>query len=362
MNACKTLALNATKEKTMKKHCDIFLRCMLRGSFTVKPSARDLIIFDASFKVKLGNDQCHYNLKEVADDMWDSARAIELTAEDSYNFPHEIHPKETYQFKTEDDNTKYDNVIYKSDGIVIPDYDVLTDMSWGALSKLYHSYLSKNQVVCHDVLRLGRVTDGGWDTCMDSPYKPAAPCTVYSFGIADDFSFDNAVVDKLDCSVHSFDPSIDVKSNQRGEKKYFYKMGIADSDRTLNNGWPMSKLETIRASLKHLKTPITILKLDIEEWEWEVLPDLLTSDQLKTVNQLLMEFHQCDGCSKYNPEQPDKEPPKERYIHMLQLLRQLHQQNFRIFHHHDNKACRYLSKFTMTELTACKEIGFVRVS
>ncbi|KAI8777920.1 methyltransferase protein 24, partial [Biomphalaria glabrata] len=258
--------------------------------------------------------------------------------------------------------SKVNSITYGSGEILIPDFDVLRDMSWSELAELYHRYLGRNQVECKEVTRLGRVTDGGWDMCSDSPYKPASPCIVYSFGIADDFSFDNAVVDQLGCTVYSFDPSINMDTKQRGDKKYFYKMGLADSDRTLSNGWSMSRLETIRASLKHTKKVLDILKMDVEEWEWEVLPDLLTSDQLKTTGQLLIELHQCDGCSKYNPEQPDKEPSKERYIHMLQLLRQLYEQNFRIFHHHDNKACRYLSKFTLMEMTACKEIGFIRVS
>ena len=45
------------------------------------------------------------------------------------------------------------------------------------------SYTQQVQVTCASIERLGKITDGGWEVCEDSPYKPAAPCLVYSFGL-----------------------------------------------------------------------------------------------------------------------------------------------------------------------------------
>ncbi|XP_005103849.1 methyltransferase-like protein 24 [Aplysia californica] len=246
--------------------------------------------------------------------------------------------------------------------VLIPNNTVLHAMTHAELSALYHRYLSVIQVKCEEIHRVGKVTDGGWDVCGDKPHVPKPPCVVYSFGVGDDFSFDDAVVKNYGCKVYSFDPSMKMGNKRRGENSFFYQQGLADSDRTLPNGWVMSRFDTIRASLKHIKSTIHIVKMDIEEWEWEVLPDLLTSDSLRNVGQLLIELHQCDGCSKYNPDQHDKEPPRERYVHMLELLSLLYQQHYRIFHRHDNSACRYMDKFTQTDRNACLEIGFVRVS
>lgn len=106
--------------------------------------------------------------------------------------------------------------------------------------------------------------------------------------------------------------------------------------------------------------PLSILKLDIEEWEWKVLPPLLKGGHLSDTRQLLMELHQCDGCSQYNPEQIDKEPPKERYIMALGILKDLHDIGFRIFWHHQNKACSYVTKFGWRERNGCCEIHMVR--
>ena len=38
-------------------------------------------------------------------------------------------------------------------------------------------------MTCASIERLGKITDGGWEVCEDSPYKPVAPCLVYSFGL-----------------------------------------------------------------------------------------------------------------------------------------------------------------------------------
>lgn len=249
--------------------------------------------------------------------------------------------------------------------VVIPgNITVLNGMSWKNLSSIYHNYLNENQIVCSDIQRVGKVTDGGWNICADSAFAPPkTSCLVYSFGIGEDFSFDDDIVKKYDCKIYSFDPSMKIGNQKRGEKSFFMQMGLADSDRTMPNGWAMSRFDTLRLSLKHTKTHIHTVKMDIEEMEWEVLPDLLTSDSLRHsgVRQLLIELHQCDGCSKYRPNQEDLEPPRERYIHMLGILNTLYQQGFRIFSHHANSACRYEDKFTHKTRSACMEIGFVRV-
>lgn len=109
-----------------------------------------------------------------------------------------------------------------------------------------------------------------------------------------------------------------------------------------------------------LQKPLSILKLDIEEWEWKVLPSLLKSGYLNDTSQLLMELHQCEGCSRYNPAQVDKEATQERYILALQILKDLYDLGFRIFWEHQNLACSYISKFALAERSGCCELHMVQ--
>ena len=36
---------------------------------------------------------------------------------------------------------------------------------------------------------------------------------------------------------------------------------------------------------------ISVLKMDIESWEWKASPDMISSGSLNLVSQLLIEFH-----------------------------------------------------------------------
>lgn len=54
--------------------------------------------------------------------------------------------------------------------------------------------------------RFGPHDDGGWDICMDLPYAFSESCLIYSFGIDNDFSFEEAVEKRFNCEIHSFDP------------------------------------------------------------------------------------------------------------------------------------------------------------
>ncbi|GFR84738.1 hypothetical protein ElyMa_002424700 [Elysia marginata] len=133
---------------------------------------------------------------------------------------------------------------------VLPNVSVLNAMTWPELAHVYHSYVENIQVICHTMVRLGNLKDGGWETCTDPAYKPRQPCIIYSFGyveniqvichtmvrlgnlkdggwetctdpaykprqpciiysfgINNDFSFDDEVSKFYGCHVHSFDPS-----------------------------------------------------------------------------------------------------------------------------------------------------------
>ncbi|CAG5129790.1 unnamed protein product, partial [Candidula unifasciata] len=56
------------------------------------------------------------------------------------------------------------------------------------------------EVSCTDLRK-----KGNYYICFDKPLGPKPPCLVYSFGIDNDFSFDDAMAE-AGCEVFSFDP------------------------------------------------------------------------------------------------------------------------------------------------------------
>ena len=146
--------------------------------------------------------------------------------------------------------------------------------------------------------------DGQYTVCLDRAVGPALPyeyhdprrgqsrCLVYSIGIRDDWSFDEAM-EKYGCEIFSFDPSLNQTNHDHSERIHFYNLGIADRDYVNSDGWTMKTLDSIYRMLtpRHGVKVIDYLKIDIDWSEWDVLRQILQSGMLDKVRQLTVEFH-----------------------------------------------------------------------
>lgn len=109
-------------------------------------------------------------------------------------------------------------------------------------------------------------------------------CLVYTFGISDDWSFENGMID-MGCNVIGFDPTI--SPHQRMKFK-FHKVGLAAS--TKEDGSYMT-FEDILKINNHTNQKLSLLKIDIEGWEMSALPQALETGALNNVHQLALEYH-----------------------------------------------------------------------
>ncbi|XP_055956726.1 uncharacterized protein LOC126820836 [Patella vulgata] len=243
---------------------------------------------------------------------------------------------------------------YFRDGIwVLPTIAELSKLSAKDLTILYFGYIEQIQVPCNKRIRLGNIKDGGWDLCEDKPYKPENKSLVYSFGINNDFSFDDAIGKRFNARVHSFDPSMRIKTDyRRNEHVFFHATGIADYNGKLpGKGWKMQTLSAIREELKHKEENIAILKMDIEGWEWKSLPQALAAGELKNTKQIFLEFHTCGNCNDAS----------KRLTGALTILKNFYDMGLRIFWMHKNPACTYTCKFTNIKRTRCQEVYFLKI-
>ena len=138
--------------------------------------------------------------------------------------------------------------------------------------------------------------------CLDENLKPHPHnCIVYSFGINNEWSFDDEVAD-FGCTVYSFDPSISTQSFKRRENMFFFPIGVGGSDRTFDESKSaeykknrIMRLKSIVKMLGHQNDNLKIdyLKLDVEGEEIYVLLDLLyrNNEILHKFRQIGMEIH-----------------------------------------------------------------------
>lgn len=178
------------------------------------------------------------------------------------------------------------------------------------LKKICRPYLIL-QVNCNK-LWLGNKY-GGFYVCPDLLNDTSI---VYSFGIGEDISFDNMIIERFGCSVHAFDPTPKsitwIKEQKLPEAFIFnpYGLGtingftrfylpqnpehvsgslIVNSNVSIANSIevPMKTFVDIVREYGH--TSIDVLKMDIEGAEYSLLESILNSN-IK-IDQILIEFH-----------------------------------------------------------------------
>ncbi|XP_057367840.1 uncharacterized protein LOC130688851 [Daphnia carinata] len=170
--------------------------------------------------------------------------------------------------------------------------------------------------------------DGQKAVCLDRPHLAPSPdeCIVYSFGINNEWSFDEAM-EQYGCNVFAFDPSMNVSDHDRSEWIRFYRLGLGSKDGDTWNGQSgveTRTLDSIHNMLKsiHRSDVIDYLKLDIETAEWAVLPQIVSSGMMDKVKQLSVEIHLPNGNTN---EEQDNEPffSLEEYRRLARILQSL---------------------------------------
>ena len=148
--------------------------------------------------------------------------------------------------------------------------------------------------VCRMKVRVGgrymsswHAMDGQKYVCMDDLMIDVEnqECVVYSFGISDDWSFEDKMA-KLGCKVYAYDPTINIPNFGSLNIK-FEKMGLSGEAR---EGKSKTFSQILDAN-NHTNTKISYLKMDIEGAEIDGLPVWLESGSFANVQQIAIEYH-----------------------------------------------------------------------
>ena len=169
---------------------------------------------------------------------------------------------------------------------------------------------------CPRMQRLGRLGDGGKWLCDLHTLQPREdtawaesgqhegakpPCTMYSYGVRDDVSFEVEFARRTGCHVHTHDPSVGGLPGYARHNKLldFSKVALVPSStvggstRATDSGSSFLLGESLyRSMARNGHHYIDVLKVDVEGAEWDVFRDLLLDeDAVLPFGQLLIELH-----------------------------------------------------------------------
>ncbi|XP_042212705.1 uncharacterized protein LOC121859788 [Homarus americanus] len=238
----------------------------------------------------------------------------------------------------------------------------------------YFTHLYTPQADCKKLLILGgkhicgeitdELMDGSKVVCMDPPLdlppgRDPQNCLTLSFGIHVDSTFDEAMSD-LNCEVHMFDllPAAPAHLLNKSQHAYFHQVGLADSRRqhyflNLEKEIPMDTLTGIMINNSLTDRFIHILKVDIEDNEWEVLEQLIKDPILDIVGQLALEVH---------AENAPLLSPQDLLVFIRRrydLLKAIEGRGFRIVAYWNNKKSRTFKDDSGATHRTCGEILYI---
>jgi hypothetical protein len=146
--------------------------------------------------------------------------------------------------------------------------------------KIFQPYL------CNDIIRLGKDYDGGY---LVNKQDILESKKLINIGVGSDCSFEKSFTEINDCSVVSFDGTID--SNQDFIKEYHV------GNKTFINKNVGNKSNEI-AFPSILTEPNSFLKCDIEGGEYDILDDIIKSSGL--LKGMVIEFHGISNQDHFN--------------------------------------------------------------
>ena len=141
-----------------------------------------------------------------------------------------------------------------------------------------------NPINQHRKIRLGKGSDGGYVLIENEINKIQA---FYSYGINDDYSFDEDLYKKTNAVGRLFDPTV-TYPDQIIENLYFKEIGLATGEGSITEH--ISMFCDIGKRM--------ILKIDIEGAEWKWLAET-TQEELNNFDQILIEYHGFEKANNY---------------------------------------------------------------
>lgn len=192
--------------------------------------------------------------------------------------------------------------------------------------------------------------DGGKFVCgiQDIPDNKDRPCIIYSIGSNHVWDFEEDAYNSTRCTIHTFDCT--VQSNSMPEyirdRATFHKICMGSSENS-SEGKIFMNLKEVMDMLGH--SYVTLLKADIEGFEFDLFNEILTVDEVELPEQISFELHYRTIISEL-PWMPRQKTAGEIAL----LGTRLYEQGYRVLSREDNVLCPHCTEITIARFRCPK--------
>jgi len=111
------------------------------------------------------------------------------------------------------------------------------------------------------------------------------PCGMISIGSNGQWGFEHEVSKSTECTIHTFDCTVQDPNKPANEAIYFYPYCIADESKKVKGRQYMTYSKMLEAT--GMKTPPALLKMDVEGFEYDVLQQMIIEAEESGTKHLL---------------------------------------------------------------------------
>lgn len=176
-----------------------------------------------------------------------------------------------------------------------------------------------------------------------------ADCVVISIGSHNQWGFEEAIFSGTECHIHTLDCTMDPSSKPPSKispRTTFHNYCIGKRDEEIDNRKYLSWTSVLDIIGIADRAP-SFLKMDVEGFEWDVLPSIISSPQHTHPLQVAFELHYITSISsvpwyKYQPKTVLDISKFMDYIY--------HQGHYFVVDRHDNKFCPSCSELLINKI------------
>ncbi len=138
---------------------------------------------------------------------------------------------------------------------------------------------------CDERERIGRLSDGGKWLCRFRYYEKLEDCTVLSFGINGEYTFEIELLRRTKCRIFGFDASVNIPEAFLGNPRFTFVQKFLGPNVNATH----TTLQEIVGNYSISK--IDLIKMDIEGSEWDVISSWRKLYSVFPAPQFLVELH-----------------------------------------------------------------------